>query len=51
LRRMVVKNEPTEAFKQQSMEEGMMTLRQVAEAKVKQGLTSVEELMRVTKSD
>ncbi len=51
LRRMVTRNEPTEALKQKAIEEGMMTLRQVAERKVKEGITSVEELLRVTKED
>lgn len=47
LERMTVENLSADELKRQAIEEGMITLRQDGFMKVKQGLTSIEEILRV----
>ena len=50
LRRMVVEGASTDELKEQALEEGMITLRRVGLLKALRGVTSVEEVLRVTLS-
>jgi type IV pilus assembly protein PilB len=47
IERMTVENVTADEIKRQAVSEGMMTLRDDGFAKVKMGLTSIEEIMRV----
>ena len=51
LRDMVVNRSNATAFKRAAIEEGMQTLRQAGLLKVREGLTTVEEVLRVTTGD
>ncbi|MFO7302770.1 MAG: type IV-A pilus assembly ATPase PilB [Acidobacteriota bacterium] len=48
LRELIVTGAPTAELKQVAMEEGMLTLRQSGLEKVRQGVTSLEEVVRET---
>ncbi len=47
MERMTVENATADEIKRQAIAEGMRTLRDDGFAKVKMGLTSIEEIMRV----
>jgi type IV pilus assembly protein PilB len=51
LRDMILKNAPTGALRQAAQAEGMKTLRQAGLLKVLDGVTTVEEVLRVTVSE
>jgi general secretion pathway protein E/type IV pilus assembly protein PilB len=51
VRALANERQPTNIIKQAAMEAGMHTLRQDGWDKVLQGVTSVEEVLRVTKED
>ena len=51
LRRMILRGGSAGELKAAAMEKGMRTLRQAAVGKVRQGLTTVEEALRVTEPD
>lgn len=51
LRRMVLRGASAAEFKAAAVEKGMRTLRQAAVGKVRQGVTTVEEALRVTDAD
>ena len=48
LRRLLESKSPADEIRRQAMEEGMRTLRQDGMAKVEQGITTLEEVLRVT---
>ncbi|MCD6399670.1 hypothetical protein J7L85_02660, partial [candidate division WOR-3 bacterium] len=48
LRDMIIKRATSDDLREQAIKEGMKTLREDALIKLKQGLTSVEEVIRVT---
>ena len=48
LREAVLKKAPVTSLKELALESGMRTLRQDGIDKVKQGLTTIEEVLRVT---
>ena len=50
LRRMVVQGRSSDELKDQALEEGMLTLRRVGLLNALRGVTSVEEVLRVTLS-
>ena len=50
LRRMVVDGRSSDDLKEQALEEGMLTLRRVGLLNALRGVTSVEEVLRVTLS-
>jgi type II secretory ATPase GspE/PulE/Tfp pilus assembly ATPase PilB-like protein len=49
VRDLILKGEPAEKIEQQAVEEGMITLHQSALAKLRDGFTSIEEVIRETK--
>lgn len=51
LRKMVLGGGPAGDLKRAAMEKGMRTLRQAAVRKVRQGITTIEEALRVTEPD
>jgi len=51
IRKQVLTNADTTTIKQQALKEGLKTLRQVGLARVEDGTTSFEEILRVTKAD
>ncbi len=51
IRSMVIRNEPSGNIKQKAIQRGMITLRDDGAAKVLQGITSIEEISRVTQED
>ncbi|MCP3918746.1 MAG: Flp pilus assembly complex ATPase component [bacterium] len=51
LKRMVVEGSPVDAMKEQALEEGMVTLRRVGILNAIRGVTSVEEVLRITLDD
>jgi type II secretory ATPase GspE/PulE/Tfp pilus assembly ATPase PilB-like protein len=51
IRRLASDRAPTNLVKQAAMDAGMRTLRQDGWRKVRRGQTTVEEVLRVTKSD
>src|SRR5262249_46521626 len=50
-RHMVTDRKPSTLIKKQALEEGLITLRTDAWQKMIDGMTSIDELLRVTKSD
>lgn len=48
IREMIMKNRPIEVIKQYAVEQGMETLRDNAFLKVKEGVTTLEEAIRIT---
>ena len=51
LRRMVVEGKPKDELKLQAIEEGMLTLRRVGVLNAMRGITSVQEVLRITLDD
>jgi type IV pilus assembly protein PilB len=51
LRDMILRNAPTAELRQVAQSEGMKTLRQAGLLKVLDGVTTVEEVLRVTVSE
>jgi len=51
LKRMVVEGAPVDAMKEQALAEGMVTLRRVGILNAIRGVTSVEEVLRITLDD
>ena len=51
LREMILSGASSTELKHQAMQEGMVTLRQSGVAKIVEGLTTVEEVLRVTMAD
>ncbi len=51
LKDMILREVPESALKEEALKEGMRTLRQSGRMKVKKGLTSIEEVLRVTAED
>ncbi|TNE50556.1 MAG: type II secretion system protein GspE [Deltaproteobacteria bacterium] len=51
IRSMVIRNETSGAIKQRAAQKGMKSLRDDGAAKVLQGITSIEEISRVTQED
>ena len=51
LRRMVVEGKPKDEIKLQAIDEGMLTLRRVGCLNALRGITSVEEILRITLDD
>ncbi|MEM6672771.1 MAG: ATPase, T2SS/T4P/T4SS family [Planctomycetota bacterium] len=51
LRRMVVEGQPKDEIKLQAIEEGMLTLRRVGNLNALRGITSVQEVLRITLDD
>jgi type IV pilus assembly protein PilB len=48
IRDLIMEKQPSERIKAQAIKEGMLTLREAALSKVLRGITTVDELMRVT---
>jgi type IV pilus assembly protein PilB len=48
IREMIVDRRPTSEIKRAAMAEGMITLRQSALAKVREGITTLREVNKVT---
>lgn len=51
LRKMILRGGPAVDLKRAAIEQGMRTLRQAAVGKVRQGITTLEEALRVTEPD
>ena len=51
IRRLILTNVDTADIKRQALKEGLITLRQAGLARVAEGITSLEEVLRVTKAD
>jgi general secretion pathway protein E len=51
IRALVLKNADSNALKRHAMSEGMQTLRDEGAAKVLSGITTAEEVARVTQED
>jgi len=51
LRQMIMKNSDASMIKALAIEKGMMTLRQDGADKILKGITSVEEVVRVTQKE
>ena len=51
LRRMVVEGASADEFKAQAIDEGLLTLRRVGVLNAMRGVTSVEEVLRITLDD
>jgi type IV pilus assembly protein PilB len=51
LKELVLSGASATELKRQAMQDGMQTLRQAGIGKVKLGLTTVEEILRVTMAD
>ncbi|MBI4371632.1 MAG: Flp pilus assembly complex ATPase component TadA [Elusimicrobia bacterium] len=51
IRQLILERAPAKRIKEQSMRQGMLTLRMCAVRKLLSGATTVEEMMRVTASD
>lgn len=51
IRKMILKNDETSHIKEQALKDGLITLRQAGLARVAEGITSLEEILRVTKAD
>ncbi len=51
LRQLIAENRPASAIRQLALDEGMLTLRQSGLDKAREGLTTVEEVLRVCLSD
>ena len=51
LKGLILNNRPVSELKETAIEEGMDTLRRAGLNKVKEGVISVEEVLRVTVSD
>ncbi len=51
IREMIIKGRPTPEIKAQAVREGMLTLRMDALLKLKQGITSAEEVLKETAAD
>jgi len=51
IRRMILNNSETSQIKQQAIKDGLITLRQAGLARAAEGITSLEEILRVTKAD
>ena len=51
VKELIMRKAPEKEIKDAAREEGMVTLRENAVAKLKQGMTSAEEVLRVTASD
>jgi type IV pilus assembly protein PilB len=51
VRELILDRAPTTAIKRQGVEEGMVTLRQDALGKLKEGLTTAEEVLKETAPD
>lgn len=49
--RLVLEHQPTQAIEAQAIKEGMVTLKQDGYQKVLEGITTVEEIIRVTRED
>ena len=48
---LVIEGKPSSEIKQQALEEGMLTLRRVGLLNAARGVTTVEEVLRITLSD
>ena len=51
IRKIILTNADTSHIKEQALKDGLQTLRQVGLARVAEGITSLEEILRVTKAD
>ena len=51
IRKLILTNVDTSDIKKQALKDGLITLRQVGLARVAEGITSLEEVLRVTKAD
>jgi len=51
IRRLILTNVDTADIKKQALKDGLVTLRQAGLARVAEGITSLEEVLRVTKAD
>ncbi len=51
IRKLILTNADTSNIKQQAIKDGLKTLRQVGLERAAEGITSLEEILRVTKSD
>ncbi|MDQ2824375.1 MAG: hypothetical protein M3R29_02900, partial [Verrucomicrobiota bacterium] len=51
LRRLIIKKASGSELKQRAIQDGMITLRQDGWRRVAQGLTTIEEVVRVTQTD
>ena len=51
IKRMVVEGRPVDELKNQALEDGLITLRRVGLLNAARGVTSVEEVLRVTLGD
>jgi general secretion pathway protein E/type IV pilus assembly protein PilB len=51
IREMIVRRDPANLIKRRAVKEGMRTLRQEGWMRVGQGLTTIDELLRITKED
>ncbi len=51
IRQLILKSSDSNAIKKAAVEHGMDTLRDAGAKKVLEGITSVEEVMRVTRED
>jgi type II secretory ATPase GspE/PulE/Tfp pilus assembly ATPase PilB-like protein len=49
--RLVLERQPTQVIEKQAVKEGMLTLMQDGFMKVLEGITTVEEVMRVAESE
>jgi len=51
IRKLILTNVDTSDIKKQALKDGLITLRQAGLARVAEGITSLEEVLRVTKAD
>jgi general secretion pathway protein E/type IV pilus assembly protein PilB len=51
MREMIVRRDATNRIKQRAVQDGMRTLREEGWARVRQGVTTVDEILRITKAD
>jgi type IV pilus assembly protein PilB len=51
LRQLVAENRPADVIRELAQEQGIVSLRQSGLAKVRQGVTTIEEVLRVCLSD